>query len=98
MANPIKIYSIPTCPHSFNAKREYSNSGVPYEDIDVRADRAALEEMLKWKGESEWESQQSFTASKDVRTASTPDVTSALGALTMKISMSRQIRQRCKRC
>ena len=50
MANPIKIYSIPTCPHSFNAKREYNNSGIPYEDIDVRADRAALEEMLKLNG------------------------------------------------
>jgi len=47
---PIKIYSISTCPHSFNAKREYDNKGIPYEYIDVRADKAALETMLALNG------------------------------------------------
>lgn len=47
---PIKIYSTPTCPHSFNAKREYDNRGIPYEDINVRADKEALETMLRLNG------------------------------------------------
>jgi len=48
--DPITIYSIPTCPHSFNAKREYDNLGIPYEVIDVRVDKAALERMLALNG------------------------------------------------
>jgi glutaredoxin len=47
---PIKIYSIPTCPHSFNAKREYDNQGLSYEDINVRTDKEALETMLALNG------------------------------------------------
>jgi glutaredoxin-like YruB-family protein len=46
----VKIYSQPTCPDCNNVKAYLRRKGVPYEDIDVRKDKKALEHMVKKYG------------------------------------------------
>ena len=46
----VKIYSQPTCSDCNNAKAYLKSKGVPYEDIDVRKNRGALEEMARKYG------------------------------------------------
>ncbi|HTY91133.1 MAG TPA: glutaredoxin family protein [Methanocella sp.] len=46
----VKIYSQPTCPDCNRAKAYLDRKGVPYEDIDVRTNKKALEEMAKRYG------------------------------------------------
>ena len=46
----VKIYSQPTCPDCNRVKAYLDKKGVPYEDINVRKDKKALEEMAKRYG------------------------------------------------
>ena len=47
----VKIYSTPTCPYCIMAKQYFSSRGIPYESIDVSADKAKAEEMVKLSGQ-----------------------------------------------
>jgi glutaredoxin-like YruB-family protein len=47
----IKIYSTPTCPYCKMAKEYLSSKNIPYQDLDVSVDKAALEEMVKLSGQ-----------------------------------------------
>lgn len=47
----IKVYSTPTCPYCHRAKDYLSSKGVSYQDIDVSADAAAADEMVKVSGQ-----------------------------------------------
>lgn len=47
----IKIFSTPTCPYCKLAKQYFSAKNIPYTDIDVSADDAAREEMVKLSGQ-----------------------------------------------
>jgi glutaredoxin 3 len=44
------VYSGPGCPYCDRAKALLKKKGVAFEDIDVRADPAKLEEMLELSG------------------------------------------------
>lgn len=46
----VKIYSQPTCPDCNRAKAYLDRKGVHYEDINVRKDKKAMEEMAKRYG------------------------------------------------
>ena len=50
MAEPIRLYAKPGCPHCFNAKRDFDVRNVEYVEFNVRADKDALAEMLKLNG------------------------------------------------
>ncbi len=47
----IKVYSTPTCPYCKLAKEFLTEKGVPFMDIDVSADSAAANEMVKKSGQ-----------------------------------------------
>ncbi|HII71387.1 TPA: NrdH-redoxin [Candidatus Woesearchaeota archaeon] len=47
----IKVYSTQTCPFCFKLKDFLKEKGVEYEDIDVSADDAAAQEMIKKSGQ-----------------------------------------------
>ncbi len=47
----IKVYSTPTCPYCTMAKEYLSSKGVTFENVDVSADKAAGEEMVKISGQ-----------------------------------------------
>jgi glutaredoxin-like YruB-family protein len=47
----VVIYSTPTCPICKRAKEYLSKNGVPYQDIDVAADKEAAREMIHKSGQ-----------------------------------------------
>lgn len=47
----VKVYSTPTCPYCTRAKEYLSSKGVTFDNVDVSADRAAGEEMVKISGQ-----------------------------------------------
>jgi len=47
----VKVYSTPTCPYCKMAKEYLSSKGVTFANIDVSADKAAGEEMIKISGQ-----------------------------------------------
>jgi glutaredoxin-like YruB-family protein len=47
----ITIYSTPTCPYCVMAKEFFTNKGVEFKDLNVGADNAAAEEMVKKSGQ-----------------------------------------------
>ena len=47
----VKVYSTPTCPYCVRVKQFLKENNVAYEDIDVAADQAKAEEMVKISGQ-----------------------------------------------
>lgn len=47
----VKVYSTPTCPYCKMAKQHLSSKGIAFQDIDVSADTASAEEMVKISGQ-----------------------------------------------
>lgn len=47
----VKVYSTPTCPWCTTAKKYLAGKNVPYEDVDVSANRAAAMEMIQKSGQ-----------------------------------------------
>jgi glutaredoxin-like YruB-family protein len=47
----VKVYSTSTCPYCKMAKTFFDEQGVPYDDLDVAADTAARDEMVKKSGQ-----------------------------------------------
>lgn len=47
----VTIYSTPTCPYCKMAKEFFTEQNVAYEDIDVSADHAKADEMVKKSGQ-----------------------------------------------
>lgn len=47
----VKVYSAPACPYCRMVKEFLSSKNIAYEYIDVSADKAALEEMVKISGQ-----------------------------------------------
>lgn len=45
------VYSTPTCPYCKMAKQYFTEKGVPYEDVDVAADSARADEMVRKSGQ-----------------------------------------------
>lgn len=46
----IIVYSGPSCPYCVRAKQLLQKKGVPFTDIDVKADTAKFDEMLAKSG------------------------------------------------
>ena len=46
----VKVYSTPSCPWCHKAKDFLKEKNVEFEDIDVRADQKASDEMMKKSG------------------------------------------------
>ena len=51
MNKKITIYSTPTCPYCSRAKQFLKENNIVFEDIDVSADEAKVEEMIKKSGQ-----------------------------------------------
>jgi len=51
MDKKVVIYSTPTCPYCVRAKQFLKDNNITYEDIDVSADSAKAEEMVKRTGQ-----------------------------------------------
>ena len=47
----VKVYSTPSCPWCHKAKDFLKEKNVEFEDIDVRADQKAADEMMKKSGQ-----------------------------------------------
>ena len=47
----VVIYSTPTCPICKRAKQYFTEQGIPYQDINVAADREAAREMISKSGQ-----------------------------------------------
>ena len=47
----IVVYSTPTCPHCKRAKQFLEERGIPFQVVDVAADKSAREEMIKKSGQ-----------------------------------------------
>ena len=47
----ITVYSTPTCPYCKLAKQYLTEKGFAHEDVDVAADQARAEEMIKKSGQ-----------------------------------------------
>ena len=47
----VKVYSTPSCPWCHKAKDFLKEKNVEFEDIDVRADQKASDEMMKKSGQ-----------------------------------------------
>lgn len=47
----VRVYSTSTCPYCKMAKTFLDEQGVPYDDLDVAADAAARDEMVKKSGQ-----------------------------------------------
>jgi glutaredoxin-like YruB-family protein len=45
------VYSTPTCPHCKRAKQFLEERSIPFQVVDVAADKAAREEMIKKTGQ-----------------------------------------------
>lgn len=47
----VKVFSTPTCPYCMRAKDYLEKKGVAFDAVDVAADRAGLEEMIRVSGQ-----------------------------------------------
>ncbi|MDD5006223.1 MAG: Uxx-star family glutaredoxin-like (seleno)protein [Candidatus Omnitrophica bacterium] len=47
----VKVYSTPTCPYCIRVKEYLKQKNVSFQNIDVSADKASLEEMVKLTGQ-----------------------------------------------
>jgi len=47
----VKIYSTPTCPYCIRAKQFLKENNVVFEDINVAANQAKSDEMVKISGQ-----------------------------------------------
>jgi len=47
----VKVYSTPTCPWCTMAKKYLASKNIPFEDIDVSKDKAAVAEMVQKSGQ-----------------------------------------------
>lgn len=47
----VTVYSTPTCPYCKLTKEFLKEKGIPFNDIDVSADPAAANEMVKKSGQ-----------------------------------------------
>jgi glutaredoxin-like YruB-family protein len=47
----VKVFSTPTCPYCKMAKDYLSGKGVTFEEVDVSADAAGRDEMVKKSGQ-----------------------------------------------
>ena len=47
----VKVYSTPTCPWCQRVKKFLEDNGIAYQDLNVGADRAAREEMVRKTGQ-----------------------------------------------
>ena len=47
----VTVYSTQNCPYCRMAKAFLEKNGIPYESIDVGADQAAAEKMIKLSGQ-----------------------------------------------
>ena len=47
----VKIYSTSTCPFCILAKSFFNKSGIPFQDVDVSADKSAAQEMIEKSGQ-----------------------------------------------
>ena len=47
----VKVYSTPTCPWCAMAKKYLASKNIPFEDIDVSKDKAAVAEMVQKSGQ-----------------------------------------------
>lgn len=47
----VKVYSTPTCPYCIRAKEYFKHKNIEFQNIDVSADKAAIEEMVKLTGQ-----------------------------------------------
>lgn len=47
----VKVYSTPTCPYCIRVKQFLKENNVAFEDINVAADQAKGEEMVKISGQ-----------------------------------------------
>ena len=52
MADSLKLYVKTWCPWCVSAKRTLDSRGYTYHEIDVEADRAAYQEMIRLSGQS----------------------------------------------
>jgi glutaredoxin 3 len=50
-AKAVKVYSTPACPYCKMAKKFLETNKIPYQDLNVAEDKAALEEMIKRSGQ-----------------------------------------------
>jgi glutaredoxin-like YruB-family protein len=51
MAKNVRIYANPACPYCIRAKQFLKDKAVIFEEIDITADKTAVEEMLKLSGQ-----------------------------------------------
>ncbi|MEI6831123.1 MAG: glutaredoxin family protein [Candidatus Omnitrophota bacterium] len=51
MAKSIKVYSTPTCPWCVRVKQFLKENNINFQSIDVSADKAAADEMMKKTGQ-----------------------------------------------
>ena len=51
MAHQVKVYSTPTCPWCKRTKQFLDDNKVPYQSLDVAADKAARDEMIAKTGQ-----------------------------------------------
>lgn len=51
MSKKVTVYSTPTCPFCIRAKQFLKDNNVQFADIDVSADQAKAEEMIKKSGQ-----------------------------------------------
>jgi glutaredoxin-like YruB-family protein len=47
----VTIYSTPTCTYCVLAKEFFTKNGISYEEFDVAADNAKLQEMVEMSGQ-----------------------------------------------
>lgn len=47
----VKVYSTPTCPYCIRAKDYLKQKNIQFANIDVSADKAGLDEMVKASGQ-----------------------------------------------
>ncbi|MEK6714932.1 MAG: glutaredoxin family protein [Candidatus Omnitrophota bacterium] len=51
MAKTVKVYSTSTCPYCIRAKQFLTENNIQFENIDVSADHAKAQEMIKKSGQ-----------------------------------------------
>ena len=51
MEKKVMVYSTPTCPYCLKVKQFLKDSGVKFEEIDVSADQAKVQEMVEKSGQ-----------------------------------------------
>jgi len=51
MDKKIMVYSTPTCPHCIRLKEFLKENNIVFDNIDVSADKAKVDEMVKKSGQ-----------------------------------------------